>query len=100
MDYTLTEEQAYKLLKPFFDLKFDGAKEGTEVFNGEQWAGLFVDDVMLIGHPVRDKYTWYSNGQIFYTGMLLFSMKSKDFNPLLKKYMDEVYPSLEVNKVW
>lgn len=104
MNYELTLEQAYKVMKPLFDRQFEGSEvkyRGYSDENDEVWFGVWKGDDLLLGYNTGDFYpNWYSNGNIFYDNMLLFSMEPTDFYEVLLKYMNENYPELDITAVY
>ena len=97
MNYVLTSSQIDKLLKPFWDQEFEGAKVRNIELSGEMWSGVVkVDDVvglnLLIGRPVgREDMMWYSNGHHFKYKWDLFGISPDEFNKSLSRYVKDNY---------
>lgn len=101
MNYELTFDQTYKLLKPFLDMKFEGAKLGYLDLGDNEWYGVVKDNSMLIGHPSDDESSvWFSDGEQLGSALGLFNIDSHDFYLVLKKYLETRYPKIYIEKIW
>lgn len=104
MEYVLSSTQIDKILKPFWDQEFEGAKVRNIDLSGEKWTGVVkVDDelglTLLIGRPVdRRDMKWFSNGHYFTNKWDLFGMTPKDFNESMARYVNDNF-GLDVTDV-
>ena len=97
MNYILKPSQIDKIMKPFWDKSFDGAKIREINLSGEMWSGIVkVDDelglTLLVGRPVgREDMMWYSNGHYFSRKWDLFGISPQEFNKSLSRYVKDNY---------
>ena len=107
MDYILSEEQLDKVMKHYFDYKFENAvlkKEKIAIDNSDiPWYGFWVDDNVVLGYPVEStnvSYTWFSDGPYFQSGWDLFGLTTPEFLNTMVRYLNKKYPKLIFDKVF
>jgi hypothetical protein len=101
MTNKLSEEQLDELIRPYFDMRFEGYVIDTRLMDGgREWFGFWKDDDNIIGYPLSDKEIWYCSGPHFYDGMLLFSLESKEYYEAMRRYVNKCYPKLEIKKIF
>ena len=94
MKYLLDEPQIDKIMKNYFDDRFDGAKWGEHIDDSGagEWFGIInPDNVLLVGHPSHDAEIYFTNGQHFSEEWELFGLSPKDFNDAMGRYIKKRY---------
>jgi hypothetical protein len=92
MEYSLTEKQLDRLMKPYWDDKFNGAEIGEieNYANDEDWYGLKKDDFLIVGYPSLDDGSWwFSNGPYFEGGWSMFGIEISEFNRAMRRYIED-----------
>jgi len=106
MDYILSEEQLDKVMKHYFDYKFENAvlkKEKINIDVAIPWYGFWVNDNIILGYPVEStdvSYTWFSDGPYFQSAWDLFGLTPPEFHNTMIRYLNKKYPKLIFNKVF
>jgi hypothetical protein len=95
MKYELTTAQLDKLLKPYWDGKFENTKKGKveNYSENDDWTGIFMNTPdgwnLIAGHRSDDVGdTWYSNGKYFNGGWQFYNINTDEFNESMKRYIN------------
>lgn len=101
MDNKLSQEQLDSLIKPYFDVRFDGSviKTGLVDF-GNEWFGFWKDGENILGCPSDKDETWYCSGPHFSDGILLFSLRPTEYYEAMRRYVNKNYPRLDIKKIF
>lgn len=96
-----------KQLKRYFDYKFEGTVLDTRPYGddedgGEEWFGIWKDDLLTLGHPDDEiDNIWYSNGPYFEGGVNMFDMSIGKFFREMADYLTEKYEyEFEFSKIY
>ena len=101
MDNKLTKEQLDSLIKPYFDIRFEGSIIKTGLVDvGHEWFGFWKDGEHILGYPVNNDENWYCSGPHFSDGIFLFSLEPKDYYEAMRRYVNKNYPKLDVKKIF
>lgn len=99
MKYIVNQEQFDKIIKHYFDKRFENAVLKTEKLDedgGNRWTGFWVregkNEILLLGHPEfpTDPEMWFSNGQIF-DGWVYFDIEPNEFYRAMERYLEKKY---------
>ena len=97
MNYILSNEQLDRLMKPYWDGKFENTTLGTieaHGTNNEDWFG-FVDpdtDRTILGRPADESDDeWYSWSGYFRGGGELYGLSDVEFRKALLRYLNKRY---------
>lgn len=102
MNYVLSKEQLDRVMKPYWDEKFQNSKLEIIKAHHEDWFG-FVDPPtgeIILGRPADasdDK--WYSWGGYFIGGSELFGLSDVEFRKALLRYINKSY-NLNIRKIY
>lgn len=95
----LSDLEIDKLLKPYFDFKFEGCKYGVipiwqRYGYSESWVGIIKTTperkLLMVGAPLKDRgwdYTWYATDNVFAFDYRCFSMSSFTFKAAMTRYI-------------
>ena len=104
----MTTEVIDKLMKPYWDEKFDNTYLGDFCGKGEGWNDDWYGVVMkktdgteklIVGHiSGNDDGLWFYDGKIFLNGDILFGLGKHQFNMAMLRYINKKY-NLNVKQV-
>jgi hypothetical protein len=105
----MTNKNIDKLMKPYWDEKFNDAYLGEhrkELSGWEDaWDGVIMkrpdgSEILIVGYPVPDDNpnTWFYDGNVFTNGEKLFNIGIGEFNKSMVRYINEKY-NLKVKSV-
>lgn len=105
----MTHKDIDKLMKPYWDEKFNDSYLG--VFNSEgeggwndDWFGTLIKkpdgvEKLIVGHMLEDDDgSWFYDGSMFNNGEKLFNLTIGEFNKAMVRYINEKY-NLKVKSV-
>lgn len=105
----MTDNTIDKLMKPYWDEKFDNTYLGDFCGKGEGWNDDWYGVVMkktdgteklIVGHVSgNDDDTWYYDGNIFTNGDILFGIDRRRFNRSMVRYINKKH-NLNVKSVF
>lgn len=108
MEYILTSEQLDKIMKPYWDSKFEGAELNYFIGENDNWLGIgksgaddfgIVEDDMLLGRPSDDTDDlWFFNGEGFGSNWDLFTIDIVTFKESMRRYANKKY-GLKILKI-
>jgi hypothetical protein len=100
MEYHLSQEQLYKIMKPFFDYRFKNSKLDIRNYEGETWKGLWGSDgQLLVGSTnYEDDSNYYYNGEYFGGEWEIFNINISVFTDMMTLYLEEEY-DLKINSL-
>jgi len=74
------------------------------VESANEWKGFFrnSDDEILLGQPLDEPEdsSWFCHGPIFENATFLFNISWAEFYLLLKDYINQRFPELNIRKVF
>ena len=88
MNYRVSREQLYKVMKPYFDSRFKGSVIDERDFEGGEWSGLWSPDGELLVGTVNSE-NYYFNGQYFFNEWDIFGIEPNIFTDMMARYLDE-----------
>lgn len=104
----MTTEIIDKLMKSYWDERFNDAYLGDFCGKGEGWDADWYGVVMkktdgteklIVGHTSgNDDDTWYYDGKMFSNGEILFNLTIRQFNMSMVRYINKKY-NLNVKSV-
>lgn len=105
----MTTEVIDKLMKPYWDEKFDNTYLGDFYKENsgwrDDWYGVIIKktDKLIVGCSIKDKdwwddVTWFYDGKIFLNGDILFGLGKHQFNMAMLRYINKKY-NLNVKQV-
>ena len=101
MTNNLTEEQLDTLIKPYFDMRFEGSVIKTGSVNDViEWFGFWKDGEHILGYPVNNDEYWYCSGPHFSDGILIFSLRPTEYYEAMRRYVNKNHPKLEIKKIF
>jgi hypothetical protein len=107
MKNELSIEQLDKIIKPYFNDKFNNTVISKHnVSHGDiklPWYGFWSEDdkELILGYPIEniDNPIWFSSGPYFSGGWDLFGITGKEFSDAMKRYLEKKHPHLEIYKI-
>jgi hypothetical protein len=92
-----------KMMKPYWDSKFNGTYIGSKILGDNHWNGLMMDygngnEDIVIGHSDDDRYAWYYDGTVFNNHFGYFNVTLLEFNHSMKRYLTNTY-HLEIKSI-
>ena len=103
----MTTEVIDKLMKPYWDEKFDNTYLGNFYKENSGWRDDWYGVVMkktdgteklIMGHISGNDDTWFYDGKIFLNGDILFGLGKHQFNMAMLRYINKKY-NLNVKQV-
>ena len=103
----MTTEVIDKLMKSYWDERFNDAYLGDFCGKGEGWNDDWYGVVMkktdgteklIMGHISGNDDTWFYDGKIFLNGHILFGLGKHQFNMAMLRYINKKY-NLNVKQV-
>jgi len=94
--YIVNQEQFDKIIKHYFDKRFENAVLKTaKLEEGNRWTGFWVregkNEILLVGYPeLHDSEMWFSNGQIL-DGWVYFDIEPNEFYRAMERYLEKKY---------
>ena len=98
MNYSVTEEQLDRLMKSYWDDKFNGVEFGKiKNYSGsEDWYGIKRGRFLIIGKPVKSVDCWFSNGEYFGGGWGMFGIEPPEFNESMLRYIKNTFYPISI----
>jgi hypothetical protein len=102
MNYSVTEEQLDRLMKSYWDDKFDGAEIGVieNYVEDNDWYGIRKGKLLLVGKPIKSVGCWYSNGEYFGGGWSMFGIEAPEFNEAMLRYVQDNFGPLPLGCIF
>ena len=89
----MTKEQLDKVMKPYWESKFDSTE--LKYFNEykDPWFGFVLNNSILFGCVVEDLSigTWFYGGSDFIGGKDIFDITKGNFLSAMRRYLNKTY---------
>jgi hypothetical protein len=89
----MTNELLDKLMKPYWESKFDSTELGYFNEYKDPWFGFVLNNEILVGCPVDDLSSggWFYAGLDFAGGDDMFDVTRKEFLSAMVRYLNKTY---------
>lgn len=89
----MTKEQLDKVMKPYWESKFDSTELRELNGNEDDWLGFILNNDIIVGCPTKDLSdgTWFYSGSNFVGGADLFDVTRNEFLSLMVRYLNKTY---------
>ena len=106
----MTTEVIDKLMKPYWDEKFDNTYLGDFYKENsgwrDDWYGIAIKkpnggEELIVGYPIKDRddTIWYYSGHMFRGHSKLFNLTKEEFNSSMVRYLNKKY-NLKIKEVF
>ncbi len=102
MKYSVTDEQLDRLMKSYWDSKFNEVEFGViKNYSGnEDWYGIKRGRFLIVGKPVKSVGCWFSNGEYFGGGWGMFGIEPVEFNKSMLRYVQDNFEPIPVECIF
>jgi hypothetical protein len=89
----MTKEQLDKVMKPYWESKFDSTELRELNGNEDDWFGFILNNDIIVGCPTKDLSdgTWFYSGSNFVGGADLFGLDISGFRLAMVRYLNKTY---------